>query len=102
MSARDSNTDPCLSRLQSQINENFCPECGGEGCFVAEGPGCFDERLGNYYPTDLYIACDRCGGTGEEEPEVEPLCSPNCTQLQTADDLLDLDNLNLDENELPF
>ena len=97
MSASNSNTDPCPSYLQSQIRENYCPECEGEGCFVAEGPGCFDERLGNYYPTDLYSACNRCGGTGEGEPEVEPVCNLNKANARYASD-----DFDLDEDELPF
>ena len=97
MSARNSNTDLCLSYLRSQIREDYCPECEGEGCFVAEGPGCFDERLGNYYPTDLYSACNRCGRTGEGEPEGEPILAPSLGSAQHLDD-----DLDLNEDELPF
>lgn len=78
------------------MSKDYCPKCEGEGCFVAEGPGCFDERFGNYYPTDLYIPCDRCGGTGEWEPKAELVCTFESNVRHTSE------HFDFDEDELPL
>ena len=72
-----------------------CPHCHGEGFFVYDGgPGCFDERFGNWLPTEVYVPCPCCGGVGEVEPEdaAGPVAA-----LLTPGELFDLD-----DEELPF
>lgn len=77
-----------------------CPHCQGEGWFVyVGGPGRFDSRFGNWLPSERAVPCERCGGTGELDPDEDP----NPTQANDDDDEDD-DALfdGIDLSELPF
>lgn len=57
------------------MQEEVCPECGGDGYLVhVGGPGYYSHSFGNYLPSETYVRCSFCGGTGiveVEDAEVE-------------------------------
>lgn len=57
------------------MREEICPECDGDGYLVyVGGPGYYSVFFGNYLPSEDYVRCSLCGGTGiveVEDAEVE-------------------------------
>jgi hypothetical protein len=47
------------------MQEEVCPECGGDGYLIhVGGPGYYSASFGNYLPSETCRCCSFCGGTG--------------------------------------
>ncbi len=54
--------------MDAALTTICCPHCGGEGYLLAlGGPGIYSARPGSHLPSESYLPCERCGGSGELE-----------------------------------